>query len=256
MAVVVVSMISCDRVKPAYNRENLKATWVADKYDGVVVDPYRWTVQNFSDKGALTIFGVRDVGDGNRTWGSCSMSYEAYCCDVSYVGIIQGFMGIPISAELSREYAFASSQDSLVTLDLISEKVNGEDVYSDHNRLTMRKLVKTYASTDSLVGIWQTSTRDAEKFESWRLMFESGNVFSLSVQTPGGSWMQIGDGTDQYAVYTDFITLTIKDNPYLGTEGYTDVAIFTNVTARPKASFMLFNFEGHTYTFTYVSSLN
>jgi len=253
---VLTVVSSCKKEKPSYNRENLKATWVADVYDGATVDPSRWTVQKFSDNGTLTIEGICDIGDGNRTWGKCSMSYEAYCCDLSYIGTIKGYMGIPVSAELSREYSFASSQDSLVTLELTSEKLNGEPVYSDHNRLTMHKLVKSYSVTDSLVGIWQTYSIDDEKFESWRMMFDASNKFTMSVQNSGGAWEQIGEGTDIYSIYTDFIALTLTDNPYLGTVAYTDVAFFTNLIARPKASFMSFSCGGHIYTFTYVSSLD
>jgi len=255
-AAVLTVVLSCSKVKPSYNRENLKATWVADVYDGVTVDPDRWTVQTFDDKGTLALYGIRDIGDGNRTWDRCSMSYEAYCCDMSYSGNIKGFLGIPVSAMLTREYAFGSSKDSLVTLELTSETLNGEKVFSDHNILTMRKLIKSYSAADSLVGIWQTFSRDEEKFESWRLLFESTGRFILSVQSSSGSWNQIGEGTDSFSLYSDFITLTVKDNPYLGTEEFTDVAVLTNIIVRPKSSFMHFDFDGHSYILTYVSSLD
>lgn len=253
---VLVAAFSCSKVKPSYNRENMKGTWVADIYDGVTADPSKWTVQTYSDKSSMTLYGVCDLGDGNRTWENCSLSYEAYCCDITCLGTVKGFWGIPVSARISRNYSFASTEDSLVTLEMVSEKINGEPVYSDHNRLTMRKINKNYSATDSLTGIWQTYSCDDEKFESWRLMFESDNSFTLSVQTPSGLWVQIGDGTDKYTVYSDFIVLTVKDNPYLGTEGYTDVAFFTSLYARPKSSYMAFEYGGHIYTLTYVSSLN
>jgi len=247
---------SCSKVKPSYNRENMKGTWIADVYDGVTADPSKWTVQSYADKNSMTLYGVCDLGDGNRTWDKCQMSYEAYCCDITCSGQIKGFFGIPVTASLTRNYSFASTQDSLVTLEMISEKINGEPVFSDHNRLTMRKIVKSYSAVDSLVGIWQTYSFDDQKFESWRMIFGSDNSFIFSVQTPSGAWMAIGDGTDGYSVYSDFIALTVKDNPYLGTAGYTDVAFFTSLVARPKSSFMSFNFGGHTITLTYVSSLD
>lgn len=248
--------VSCNSVKPSYNRENLKATWVADTYDGTLSEPSRWTVQKFDDNGTLTVNGVCDTGDGNRLWSSCTLKYEAYCCEMSYYGTVKGFLGIPVSADISREYAFASSLDSLVALDIIEEKINGESVFSDHNRLTMRKLRSKYAVNDSLVGIWQTSTRDGEKFESWRMMFEKSGRFTLSVQRPSGEWDQMGQGDDKYSLYSDFIALTVKNNPYLGKEEFSDVAFFSDLITRPKASFMSFDFQGHLYTFTYVSSLD
>ncbi|MBQ0005820.1 MAG: hypothetical protein KBS57_00220, partial [Alistipes sp.] len=200
LAVLAVSF-SCNSTKPSYNRENLKATWVADTFDGTLADPLRWTVQKFDDNGGLTVNGVCDIGDGNRSWGTCSLKYQAYCCDLSYYGSVKGFFGIPVSAEISRKYAFASSLDSLVALDITEEKINGETVFSDHNRLTMRKLRAKYAVNDSLVGIWQTASRDEEKFETWRMMFENSGRFTFSVQKPSGEWVQIGQGDDKYFLY-------------------------------------------------------
>jgi len=256
MAAALTVVFSCSKVKPSYNRENMKGTWIADVYDGVTADPSKWTVQTYSDKNSMTLYGVCDIGDGNRTWDKCQMSYDAYCCDITCSGTVKGFLGIPVTASISRNYSFASTEDSLVTLELVSEKINGEPVYSDHNRLTMRKIVKSYSTTDSLLGIWQTYSLDDQKFEAWRMKFGTNNTFTFSVQTPSGAWKQIGEGTDTYSVYSDFLALTLKDNPYLGTEGYTDVAFFTSLVAMPKSSFMKFDCGGHILILTYVSSLD
>lgn len=254
-ALMAVSVLSCSKTKPSYNRENLKGTWVADVYDGSISDPYKWTVQAFDKNGTLTLCGVKDLADGNRTWGSCQLSYEAYCCDMSYSGNVAGFFGIPVSADIDRNYSFVSSRDSLVTLEIVSEKINDEPVISDHNRLTMRKLNKNFAKADSLLGIWKTYTCDGEQFESWQFIFESSDKLTLLVKDNQGKWTVVGDGTDTYKVYSDFIVLTLKNNPYLGRENATDVAFFTKLVAYPKSSFMACECDGHLYSFTFVAPL-
>lgn len=251
---LVLLFFSCSKTKPSYNRENLKADWVVDVYDGEVVDPDRWMVYSFDKSGTLDITGIQNTGDGSCTWGSCSLKYEAYCCDMSYSGDVKGFFGIPITVYIEREYSFFHSEDSLMTLELKSEKMDGEVMYSDHNRLTMRKLSPYYSATDSIAGIWQTSTRDGEKFESWRMWFYGDGTFEMFVQSGSGKWDAAGDG-GEFMLYDDFAAVTVTDNPYIGTSGATDVVMMTGIEAFPSLSMMSMVIGGELFTFTFVADL-
>jgi len=253
--VILLTMVSCSKVKPSYNRENLKGDWVVRVYDGVKVDPDRWMIYEFGSNGALEVTGIRNMGDGGYDWDSSRLSYEAYCCDVSYAGDIKGFFGIPVSAYLEREYDFIESEDTLVTLELSAERLNGEVVYSDHNRVTMTRLSSDYSSTDSLSGIWQTSTRDGEKFEEWRMEFYKNGVFAMLTQSGTGRWISVGESGGTYSMYDDFAAVTVKDNEYIGIPGHQDVVMFTDIRATPSASRMSINIHECEYVFTFVASL-
>jgi len=250
--VLLLMVVSCSKIKPSYNRENLKAYWSVKIYDGEEVDPDRWMVYYFQNNGTLEITGIRNTGDGGFSWGSSKLSYEAYCCDLSYSGEINGFFGIPVSAYLEREYSFFESEDSLVTLELIAERLNGETIYSDHNRVTMTKLSPKYSNTDSLAGTWQTSTVNGEKFEGWRMKFDSKGAFVMQIQSVSGRWTPVGED-GKYSVYDDFAAVTVTDNEYIGIPGHQDVVMFTDIRATPSSSRMSLVIDGDEYVFTYVA---
>lgn len=255
---VIVSLLmisSCSKTKPSYNRENLKGDWVVRVYDGSVVNPDRWKLYSFGEKGSLKVTGIRNLGDGDFEWGSSDLLYEAYCCDVSYGGDIRGFLGISVSAYLERDYNFIESRDTMVTMELVSERLNGEDVYSDFNRVTMTRLSSEYSSTDSLQGIWQTSTRNGEKFEEWRMVFYSDGSFVMMTQSGSGRWTPVSEEDGSYLVYDDFAAVTVFDNGYIGTSGHQDVAMFTDIFAAPSLSRMSMIIDEEDYEFTFVASL-
>ena len=53
--------VSCSQESPAYNRENLKATWIVDTYDGNLLDERNYTVMTFTSSGTVVYEGVRDA---------------------------------------------------------------------------------------------------------------------------------------------------------------------------------------------------
>ena len=50
--------VSCNQESPAYNRENLKATWIVDTYDGNLLDERNYTVMTFTSSGTVVYEGV------------------------------------------------------------------------------------------------------------------------------------------------------------------------------------------------------
>jgi len=249
-------LYACTAERPAYNRENLKATWLVNVYDGDTVDARLWTIYTFDDKQTLTIAGVSTDTEGNNRWETSTMSYSAYCCDLHINGTLNGFFGIPISYKLKQNFSFIDSQDSLCILELMTNQINGEDVAKTYNRVTMTKLPKGYGEPDSLLGIWQTQFRDGEKFDICRLKFEKSNKFTFSVQDSSGLWIPSGDGKDKYYLYSDFAVLDLYDNEYLGTEGKYDVACMTDIIASPKSlSLMSFQSNGSRYMCTLVAEV-
>lgn len=254
MAFLMIIAVSCSKQKPSYNRENLKGIWVADTYDGMLLDERKWVTYKYGAEGTVELGGVLTSGDGNYKWGSGLMSYEAYCCDVVQSGDLTGFFEIPLKVSVYQNYDIYESADSLVTLRLLSFTINKEEVPSDYNMLTMRKIPLSSSSSDSLVGIWQFATVDGQPFERYRLEFSAQKKVVFYVDDDG-EWMATGGDEDYYNKYHDFLALTLYDNPYFGTPSYWDVACFSDLYASPYNSYMTFSSGNHVYTLTYVSSL-
>ena len=57
--------VSCNRENPAYNRENLKATWLVHTLDGSPLDERSCTVMTFTSSSTVTWAGVLTLEDAN-----------------------------------------------------------------------------------------------------------------------------------------------------------------------------------------------
>lgn len=249
--------VSCSKRKPSYNRENLKATWIMNMYDGNLLDADNWTIYSFGTTGSVTLSGIMTDTSGNRQWGNDDVFFDAYCCDVTIYGDISGLSGIPESRTIYQTYDFNTSEDSLVILNILTNKINDQDVPAEYSTMTLRKIPASYEKADSLIGIWQFSTRDGEDFDRYRLQFAASKALTFYYRNESDEWVTTGGETgDIYNKYYDFVALTIYDNSYIGTSSKWDVACLSDFYASPFNSYMTFSFNGHTYTLTYVSAID
>ena len=62
---ILVFVVSCNEQDPAYNRANIKGTWVVDNYDGNKLTQNNKVVYIFKKENVLDIEGIADLGEGN-----------------------------------------------------------------------------------------------------------------------------------------------------------------------------------------------
>lgn len=262
-------VLSCNTVSPAYNRENIKATWILDTYDGVLQDERDFTVMTFDASGAVRYEGVLSLEDANFQWGQNGLYYETYCCDLSITGSFEGMFGHVSRIRTSQQYTYQHSEDSLMTLALESYSLDGEDVTAvQYSNMTMRKLPRTYAQADSIQGIWQFNTRNGSDFSDCRLQIGASNALTVLRRTGENTWTPMGGVTDStdstastvyadyYNLYHDFIALTVYDNDILGTAGKWDVKCFTIDSVSILNGRMYLQSSGDTYGLSFISSLS
>ena len=249
-AVIVIAVCvitSCNRDNPAYNRENLKATWIVDTYDGNLLDERDYTVMTFTSSGTVRYEGVLTLDSANYQWGENTLRYTIYCCDFSINGLFSGLYGYLDQVSTRQEYSFIVSQDSLMTLGVESYSINGTEVTPEYTQMTMRKIPLDYAVADTLYGVWQFNTKNGGQFQP-------ENVLSMSVRSGENSWDPVGNGEDYYRLYEDYLVMTLYDNWEFGTTGKWDVKCFLIDSISAVSGRMTLSSGPDEYVLSYISS--
>lgn len=246
--------VSCNQESPAYNRENLKATWIVDTYDGNLLDERNYTVMTFTSSGTVVYEGVLTLDSANYQWGENTLRYDIYCCDFSISGVYSGLYGHLEDASTRQEYSFVLSEDSLMTLGVESYTINGFDVTPEYSEMTMRKIPLDYAVADTIYGVWQFNTRNGEEFMNYRVQFQPENVLSMSVRSGENSWDPVGNGEDYYRLYEDYLVMTLYDNWEFGTTGKWDVKCFLIDSISAASGRMTLSSGPDEYVLSYISS--
>lgn len=258
LAVVVTAVLlllpSCSGESPAYNRENIKATWIADTYDGVLQDERNCTVITFQSSGTVVYEGVLSLGNSEYQWGTNNLRYDTYCCDLSISGTYEGLYGYTSPMDTYQEYTFAHSQDSLMTLALESMSLGGVEVTPEYSTVTMRKIPKTYAAADSLYGVWQFNTMNGGGFSDCRIQFGTEGALTMLRRTGENEWEPMGASEDYYRLYSDFLALTVYDNDIFGTSGKWDVRCFLIDSVSVVNGYMSLRSSGDIYGLSFISS--
>lgn len=252
--VCACTAVSCNRENPAYNRENIKATWLVHSLDGNMLDERSRTVMTFTSSGTLTWAGILTLEDANYQWGENTLLYEVYCCDLDVLGSFNGLFGHLTRIETEQNYSFIHNEDSLMTLGLERWTLGGEETVPEFSQMTMRKLPSTYASTDTIAGVWQFLTRGGEDFSSYRMQFAADGSLTMSSRSGENSWTPMGTGEDYYRLYDNFLALTIYDNPVFGTPSKWDVKCFEIESISDSTATMSMHSSGESFTLSYISS--
>ena len=256
-AVIVIAVCvitSCNRDNPAYNRENLKATWIVDTYDGNLLDERDYTVMTFTSSGTVRYEGVLTLDSANYQWGENTLRYTIYCCDFSINGLFSGLYGYLDQVSTRQEYSFIVSQDSLMTLGVESYSINGTEVTPEYTQMTMRKIPLDYAVADTLYGVWQFNTKNGGGFMNYRVQFQPDNVLTMSVRSGENAWEPLGSGEDYYRIYEDFLVMTVYDNLEFGTSGKWDVKCFLIDSLSMASGRMALRSGGDDFGLSYISS--
>lgn len=246
--------VSCNRENPAYNRENLKATWLVHTLDGSPLDERSCTVMTFTSSSTVTWAGVLTLEDANYQWGENTLLYDVYCCDLSVTGTFDGLFGYLAPMETAQEYSFVHHEDSLMTLGVERWMTGGEEVTPEFSQMTMRKLPASYSATDTIAGVWQFITRGGENFSSYRIQFASDGGLTLSSRSGENDWTPMGAGEDYFRIYDDFLALTLYDNPVFGTPAKWDVKCFRIDSISDSTATMSLRSAGESFTLSYISS--
>lgn len=253
LAAVLISALSCDNDNPAYNRENMRGTWIVDTYDGMQLAYDDYTVQNYNGSGTLSVYGILSVADSGRQWGMNSLYYDIYCCGMTVDGSYSGLFGHTSEVSTSQEYEFSATADSSVTLLNTLYLINDAEFSPGFSTVTMRKLPYTYSSADSISGIWQFSSRNGQPFSDYRFQFLPDGQLVFFSREGENNWIR-GNDRDYYSLYHDFMAVTLYDNDVFGTDGMWDVACFRIDGISPSAGSMTIGTYTDTYVLTYVSS--
>ncbi|HIZ85391.1 MAG TPA: hypothetical protein IAC04_02750 [Candidatus Coprenecus stercoravium] len=254
VASAAILLHSCNADNPAYPRENLKATWIVDIHDGEALDERDYTVMTFSSSGLVNYEGVLTLDSSNYQWGENSLRYDIYCCDLSIYGTYSGLFGYLAEMETRQEYSFIVNEDSLMTLGVDVWSMGGAEAASPYSSMTMRKLPQSYAAADTLYGVWQFNTRNGEDFSGYRLQFQPEGVLTVSRRTGENSWEMMGDSTDYYSFYYDFMALTVYDNEEFGTSGKWDVKCFSIDSVSGRTGRMAIRSGGEEFMLSYISA--
>ena len=252
--VCTCTAVSCNRENPAYNRENLKATWLVHTLDGSPLDERSCTVMTFTSSSTVTWAGVLTLEDANYQWGENTLLYDVYCCDLSVTGTFDGLFGYLAPMETAQEYSFVHHEDSLMTLGVERWMTGGEEVTPEFSQMTMRKLPASYSATDTIAGVWQFITRGGEDFSSYRIQFASDGGLTLSSRSGENDWTPMGAGEDYFRIYDDFLALTLYDNPVFGTPAKWDVKCFRIDSISDSTATMSLRSAGESFTLSYISS--
>lgn len=245
---------SCSGDNPAYNRENVKGTWLVDIRDAAELPERDWTVATFNSAGTVVLEGVLTQEDANFQWGNNTLMYEIYCCDFSIDGNFSGLFGFSGDAGTEQEYYFVDSRDSLMTVGIESLLIDGVEVVPEFSQITMRKLPADYAAVDTLAGVWQFNTRDGATFTDYRIQFHNDGALTVSSRTGENSWTPMGGGEDYFNRYDNLLALTLYDNAAFGTPAKWDVRCFQIDSVSIPSGRMAMRSAGSSYTLSYISS--
>lgn len=256
LSVIVCALafsVSCSKENPAYNRENIKATWLVDTRDGNRLDERDWTVMTFDNSNTVTWEGVLSLEDIGCQWGSNTLIYDIYCCDFSIYGTFSGLFGFVDQVVTTQEYDFVHSEDSLMILGLKKLFIDSQEVTPEFSQMTMRKLPSTYADVDTIAGIWQFNTLDGADFSGYRVQFNDDGTLTVSLRTGENTWQPMGGGEDYFRLYDDFLAMTLYDNAAFGTPSKWDVKCFQIDSISDLTGTMAMHSSGQSYTLSFIS---
>ncbi len=257
--VVVASILmmlplhSCNSENPAYNRENVKATWIVTHYDGNPLDMSDFTIMTFDDNAQVTYWGVQSKGTGDYQWGNNVLGYDIYCCDLAIYGSYSGLFGYITPVDTHQEFIFSSNEDSLMTISNAIYQINDAYITPPFSDMTMVKLSSHYASVDSLSGIWQFLTKDSEEYNDFRVQFHADGKLTLMKQGQPGEWIPMG-ANDYYNKYGTFLPFTLWDNPEFGEVNHWAVRCFNIEECMPKMGVMTLSDRHSEYRLSFISS--
>lgn len=258
--IIVFSLLilSCTKVNPAFNRENIVGSWVFDTKDGVVIPEKEYIIYTFEKGiGATRLYwdGVINLGDGNNIWGQEQLLYEVKCSDLEIRGTISGFDNIVTAAFIQREYEIIEQKDSLLTIKPISFMSESSAVDPGYTQASMRKLSKSVALAGSIVGTWEVISIGSENINTFRLEFLEGEILYFYLKQPNGAWLlQDVIPENYYNTYPKIVVLTLNDNDLLGKADKWDVAFFNVVSLSTLSKEMILSKDGVEYTFTMVEA--
>lgn len=252
ISVLLTLFVSCSKESPAYDRENIKASWIVEMKDYYPLSIVDYNVLTFMNGGELECYSDINEADTSKVWGRNSLSYEVYCCDMKIEGKIKEAYGFVSETQISAEFDFLSSNDSVVTLSVKSAKVSESDVTPSFQTLTLKKLPSDYAATDSLQGIWQFNTRSGEPFEDYRIQF-NGERLGFYERVGENEWRLVNQ-EDLYTRYSSLLILRLFSNKVFGTPLTWDVKKFLIDELSPSEGSMILRDDIHTYKLSYISA--
>lgn len=217
-----ISISSCNKVSPAFNRENIKAAWIAPSQNYIYL---------FNNDNGVTISGIQNLSDGNYKWKTSeNLYYNVYCCSLEMSGTITGFFDIPTSMSIKFGYDIQKQKDSLLIIVPTQYDFNETPVDPGYTELRMDKLPNKYAAVDSIMGMWEVKTKDGASYDEFRLQFDNAGTMVYYFKNEAGEWTErrkIGTEDDYYNKYSDFLALTVYDNDVLGTAEKWNVHLFS-----------------------------
>ena len=250
--ICLLSAVSCSKVNPAYNRENIKGMWIVNTIDGSVLSDRDCFFMQFDESGSLVYSGIA-VTDTGHVWSSNRLSYEVYCCDLTVKGQFSGLFGNYEPLAVEYVYDFVSHEDSSLVLGVRSFSVNGKEAQSEFTTLGMEKLHSSYAAVDSISGIWQFNTKNEEAFQDYRLQFKDDGALVFYTRTGENDWTK-GNATDRYYKYSDFLAMVLYDNSVFGMPDVWETACFRIETASRKTNRLILIAGEDRYVLSFISS--
>jgi hypothetical protein len=210
----IIILPSCTRQNPAYNRENIKATWIVEKYDGEEIALSKRTTYTFDKDGGLIINGIKNSGEDNYKWGkSALLNYKVHCCNLEINGSLEGFFDISTSYKVSQNFEIVRQKDSSLTIKVISYKIDDNDVDPSFTESTLTKLPSTYSKAESLFGLWEY---DGSAYNPFRIELRSSNSLKFYIKSDDTLSWELVSKDDYYNLYYKFIALTLFNNPVFG----------------------------------------
>jgi len=219
-------LTGCENDDPAYNRENIKGTWIVYALGDSDLTPNDYYICDFStDASTLSISAVKDMGDGNFSWGTSIVTYNVYCCSLKIYGDIDS-LG-PLGAtkyNINTEFSFETSKDSLLVIKPETYQFDNTDVEPTFTTVKLKKLYRMYSVSDSLSGTWELASKDGVSDFSFRLTFDTaGGIQYLTKDSSTDTWTEDISMAATYSAYQSFIAISSDSNPELGSDGLSTV---------------------------------
>lgn len=245
-------VVSCSKVNPAFNRENVKGVWMVNTRDGYVLSDRDCFFMQFDETGTVTYSGIA-VTDTGHVWSSNRLFYEVYCCDLTVKGQFSGLFGNQEPLSVEYVYDFISHDDSSLVIGLRSFSVNGKETEPEYSSLGMEKLNSSYAAIDSISGIWQFNMKNGEVFQDYRLQFRDDGFLTFYTRTGENEWKK-GNPTDRYFKFDDYLAMVLYDNSLFGVTSRWETACFRIETASRKTNRLILVAGEDKYTLSFISS--
>ncbi|MFA6676796.1 MAG: hypothetical protein WCS34_04310 [Bacteroidales bacterium] len=214
-------LTGCENDNPAYNRENIKGTWIVYALGDRVLTPDEYYICDFStDASTLNISAVKDMGDGSLSWGTSSVTYNVYCCSLKIYGEIDSIG--PLGAtqyDINTEFSFETSEDSLLVIKPETYQFDNTDVEPTFTSVKLKKLYRLYSASDSLSGTWELTSKDGVDDSSFRLIFDSEGGIQYMIQDgETDTWTEDVSKAATYSAYQSFIAISSDSNSELGSD--------------------------------------